>query len=293
MHGTERAGHSAHGPSRVLRPYPGTVRFDAHVGDIRIGVVVPFDFGVDWQYWGYVPKDVSLHFTRTPYTPLGVGVALAEAVSRPDIVDRAVRTLGAIEPTAVAYACSSGSFVDGLSGERRLRQTMLEAGAPRVVTTSGAMLDALHAGGARRVALATPYSRELTDRLAAFLEDGGVEVVSAVYLDLDERIDDVGQETICDLVRRAHSPQADALFVSCTGLRTLGVVAALEAEIGRPVFTANQVTLWGALTAAGALRTAEGEPVLGDGDPMAWSTAMLVGARHIPPTADDPWAAAG
>lgn len=286
-------GPSARVPSRRLHPYPGRVRFAPHAGDIRIGVVVPFDFGVDWQYWGYVPKDVSLHFTRTPYTPLDVGVALAEVVSQPETVDHAVRALRAIDPTVVAYACSSGSFVGGLAGEHRLRQAILEAGAPSAVTTSSATIDALATCGARRVAVATPYSRLLTDRLVGFLEEAGHDVVSAVYLDLQQRIDDVDQGTICDLVRRAHSPEADAMFVSCTGLRTLGVVASLEAEIGRPVLTANQVTLWGALRAADALRSAEGEPVLGDEDPMAWSTAMLLTAGRDTGTSDDPWAAAG
>lgn len=286
-------GPPARPSSRPLRPYPDPVRFTPHTGDIRIGVVVPFDFGVDWQYWGYVPKDVSLHFTRTPYTPLDVGVALAEVVSQPETVDRAVRALRAIDPTVVAYACSSGSFVGGLAAEHRLRQAILEAGVPHAVTTSSAMTDALATCGARRVAVAAPYSRLLTERLVDFLEDAGYDVVSAVYLDLQERIDDVDQATICDLVRRAHSPEADAMFVSCTGLRTLGVVASLEAEIGRPVLTANQVTLWGALRAAGALRSAEGEPVLGDEDPMAWSTAMLLTSGRATGTPDDPWAAAG
>ncbi len=286
-------GSPARAPSRSLRPYPGHIGFASHAGDIRIGVVVPFDFGVDWQYWGYVPKDVSLHFTRTPYTPLGVGVALSEVVSQPETIDRAVRALRAIDPAVVAYACSSGSFVGGLASEYRLRQAILEAGAPSAVTTSGAMLSALETCGARRVAVATPYSRLLTDRLVGFLEDAGYDVVSTVYLGLQERIADVDQATICDLVRRAHSPEADAMFVSCTGLRTLGVVASLEAEIGRPVLTANQVTLWSALRAAGALRSAEGEPVLGDEDPMAWSTAMLLTAGRETGAPDDPWAAAG
>lgn len=262
------------------RPYRDGVRYTDARGRFRIGVVVPFDFGVDWQYWRYVPQDVTLHFTRTPYTPLTVGLDLAHAVSEPAAVEGAVRALGGIEPDVVAYACSSGSFVDGLAGERSLRQTMCQAGAAHAVTTSGAAVEALRACGTRRVAVASPYTPELTDELAGFLEEAGFEVVSAVHLGLQSRIADVAPGTIRDLVRQAHSPDADAVFLACTGLRTLGIVAQIEAEIGRPLFTANQVTLWSALRIVGALRPAGKEPVLGDRDPMAWSTTMLVDAAR-------------
>ncbi|MBX3539155.1 MAG: arylmalonate decarboxylase, partial [Chelatococcus sp.] len=53
------------------------------------------------------------------------------------------------------------------------------------------------------------------------------------------------------LVRATDTPDSEAIFVSCTDFRALEVAGALEAELGKPVLTSNQVTLWGIFRALG------------------------------------------
>jgi maleate isomerase len=217
----------------------------------RIGIVVPFDFALDREYWAFVPPEVSLHITRTPFFEGPVGVELARAVAEPGDAADATRTLVAIEPDVVAFACTSGSFVDGLDGERRLREAIVEAGAPRAVTTSGALLDALRALGTRRVALGTPYVSSLGQYLAEFVAAAGFEPVSLANLEMEGGIADVADDEVERLVAAAMVPEAEALFLSCTNLPTVGALASLEARLGIPVLSANQVTMWAALRAAG------------------------------------------
>lgn len=260
--------------------YEDEITYDDVGRDINVGVVVPFDFSLDWEYWRYLPEGVWLHFTRTPYLKRGVGIQLARQVGKPSVVARATKALTSLNPSATLYACSSGSFVHGLAGEQEIRDAMLAAGARRAITSSGAMIDALHAVGAKRVAVATPYTRTLTARLTRFLEDAAFQPVSAVHLGLKSGIDRVSRETVANLIRRAAHPQADAVLLSCTALRTFGIVAALEEELRIPILTSNQVSLWAALDAAGALvpeRLDEGW-VLGGGEPMADSTRRLLDA---------------
>ena len=76
--------------------------------------------------------------------------------------------------------------------------------------------------------------------------------VSSAHLGLDARIWKVPYETTAQLVRDADSPDAEAVFVSCTNLPTYDLIAPLEHELGKPVLTANQVTMWAALRVAGA-----------------------------------------
>ena len=243
-------------------------------------MVVPFDFALDWEYWRYLPEGVALHFTRTPHLQRDEGMYLAKACGRPSTVARSARSLLSIAPHSVLYACTSGSFVRGVEGERELRAAMADAGCPNPVTSSGAAVEALELAGARKVAVATPYSSRLTLALAQYLDDSGFDVMAAHYLGLHRGIASVSQSTILDLVRETADSGADAVFVSCTSLRTSGIVARAEAEIGIPVFTSNQVSLWSALAAADALsdrRSATGSPwVLGDGDPPARSTRILL-----------------
>ena len=77
---------------------------------------------------------------------------------------RASTDLRAVAPLVMAYACTSGSFVGGLAGERALVSAMLDAGAPAAVTTSGALLEALRHLELTRIAVATPYDADLTAR---------------------------------------------------------------------------------------------------------------------------------
>lgn len=268
----------AYGPTRFRLP----IERKEFVEEIAIGAVVPFDFQLDWEYWKYLPQGVSLYFTRTPYVRKPVGITLAKEIGKTSTIMAATRALSSLDPAVTLYACSSGSFIRGIAGEELQRKAMLDAGARRAVTTSGAMVDALRHSGAQRIGIATPYTRSLTSALADFLEEAGFDVVSAHYLGLSSGISAVSQRTIASLVMGAASPDADAVFVSCTALETYGMVAALEREIKRPVFTSNQVSFWAALRAAGALhikRGPDGKPwIMGGGRPMARSTRLLVDA---------------
>jgi maleate isomerase len=272
----DRRFHSA------MRRYRWPIEYETAPGGVSVGVVVPFDFALDWEYWKYLPTGVALHFTRTPHHRRDAGMYLARAVGRPSVVARSVRTLLAVDPAAVLYACTSGSYIGGVAGERALCAAMRSVGCPQAVTTSGAAALALRLCGVRTVALATPYSDSLTRHLVAYLEEVGFDVVSAHYLGLHRGISAVSQSTIVDLVRQTAGSGADAVLVSCTSLRTYGTVARLETELGMPVFTSNQVSLWAVLVAAGVLPRPPGAPdpdwVLGDADPVARSTRLLMGA---------------
>ena len=167
-------------------------------------------------------------------------------------VTEATRSLVKISPRVIAYACTSGSFVGGVEGEQRLREAMLRAGAQAAVTTSGALVEALRALDVRRVAVGTPYVEAIGRRLLPFLEGAGFEPVSLVNMELNDGISDVSDEDVIRLAEAARRPGAEAIFLSCTNLPTLHLLAPLERRLGIPVLSANQVTMWAALRMAGA-----------------------------------------
>lgn len=218
---------------------------------MRIGVVVPYDFALDREIWRWVPDGADLLVTRTRHQSLRVDVGLAELISTEDALRVGTLDLLTPEPDAVLYLCTSGSFVRGVAGEQRMRDVMVAAGAPVAVTTSGALLEALRHLDVRDVAVASPYVPTLRRLLDAFLRAAGFGVVTHYGLDLDQHIWEVSDGVVRDLVRAADRPGADAVFVACTNLPTYDLIAELEAELGKPVLTANQVSLWAALRAAG------------------------------------------
>lgn len=221
--------------------------------------MVPHDMALDRELWRWVPDDVSLFFTRTPYHPREVTVEMVAAISEVGLVAGGTRDLLTTGCGVVAYACASGSFVRGMAGERRLVEAMRNAGAPAAVTTSGALLAALASLDVRRVAVATPYHPSLTARLDDFLAEAGLDLVGSAHLGLSGDIWKVAGETVADLVRRADAPTAEAVFVSCTNLATYDLVAGLEQELGKPVVTANQATVWAGLRAIGRAPVGPGQ----------------------------------
>ncbi|ASO21896.1 maleate cis-trans isomerase [Actinoalloteichus hoggarensis] len=227
-----------------------------------VGVVAPFDFAVDRELWRWVPDEVSLYLTRLPFAPPPTAREPAVALAEPAAVAEALRDILVPEPSAVAYACTSGSFAAGAAGERGLRAAMVAAGAPAAVTTSGALVEALDVLGLRRVAVAAPYVGAVTERLRGFLGEHGFDVVAERSLGLVDRIWQVSFSEVVRAVLAVDSRDAEAVFVSCTNVRTYDLIAPLEAAIGKPVLTANQVTMWATLRAVGVTARGAGRLLL-------------------------------
>ncbi|MEC4015203.1 maleate cis-trans isomerase family protein [Streptomyces sp. H27-D2] len=245
-----------------------------------VGVVAPFDFALDRELWRWVPDDVSLHLTRTPFVPVEVSLDLARLISEHQTLRSAVLALCEVAPEVVAYACTSGSFVDGLAGERAMCAAMAHSGEVPALTTSGALLEALREIGARRIAVVTPYTKSVTDSLEDYLGEAGITVTGRAYLGLTRHIWRVPYRDVVDMARQAVVGAADALFISCTNLPTYDVIPQLEAELRMPVLSANQVTMWAALRSIGEQAVGPYQALL---DPVArHGPASMSGSASSP-----------
>ncbi|MFH8633636.1 decarboxylase [Streptomyces lydicus] len=253
---------------------------------LGVGVVAPFDFALDRELWRWVPDDVSLHLTRTPFVPVEVSLDLARLVSEHETLDAAVQALCAVSPQVICYACTSGSFVGGVAGERAMCAAMAQAGEVPSLTTSGALIDALREIGARRIAVVTPYTKSVTDSLEDYLGEAGITVTGRAYLGLTRHIWKVPYRDVVDMARAAVVGAADALFISCTNLPTYDVIPQLEAELRMPVLSANQVTMWAALREIGVTAVGPYQALL---DPVARrGPAAMTGSAPAGPEAGTP-----
>ena len=226
-----------------------SVRHNPRLDGKRVGLIIPsVNATIEPELAWIAPHGVSFHAARIMLretTPEGLR-AMNEGV------EEAARLLASLSPDAVAYACTSGSFLEGRAHlHAQIDAIAAIVGCP-VVATSGALVDALQALRSRRVALATPYVDAINRAERGFLADNGFDVVSVRGLGLSgAAIREVSPERVFDLACAADCGDADALFVSCTDLRALEVVEALEARLQKPVLTSNQVTLWALLHALG------------------------------------------
>ena len=238
-------------PPPSLKDLSDQVEFETGSALTGVGIIAPFDFVLDREYWEWIPANVSLHITRTPFLDQQVGVDMAEQLSEDEVLTAAARELTIADPAVTVFACTSGSFVHGLAGEKRCRQAILAGGARRALTTSGALVEALTTLAIRRIAVVTPYDAPTTTRLIEFLDEAGFGTTSCAFLGLKGDIFRVNSATVDRLVRAVDGGDAEAIFISCTNLWTREVLSALEHELGKAVLSANQVTIWAALKAAG------------------------------------------
>ena len=99
----------------------------------------------------------------------------------------------------------------------------------------------------------TPYTEEVTRAMRHELQRRGLHVIRTVAfgLSLDSEMSSVDPQTVRHMAEAIDSPDAEALFISCTALRTSPIIEELEESLGKPVVTSNQGLVWHALRLSG------------------------------------------
>ncbi|MCX7630675.1 MAG: Asp/Glu racemase [Geminicoccaceae bacterium] len=168
-------------------------------------------------------------------------------------IPAAVRVLVPVLPLSViAFGCTSGAVV---LGEERIAARVHEVrpGVP-VTTPIGGALAAFRALGVRRLAVLTPYSRAVNEVVRRYLEARGLEIpVFGSFEEEDDgkvaRIDPASIEAA--VLELGRDRRAEAVFVSCTSLRLVAGLCALEDRLDKPVTSSNHAMAWHALRLAG------------------------------------------
>lgn len=145
----------------------------------------------------------------------------------------------------VGYGCTSGTAQIGAGTIASLIQKGTQARS--VTEPVSALVAACRALGVTRIGLVSPYVAEVSDRLCAVLAENGITVVSVVSFDEpnEANVVRIAPASILSASRSlCQSHSCEAVFLSCTNLRTLDVIDDLETQTGLPVLSSNQVLAW-------------------------------------------------
>jgi len=156
-----------------------------------------------------------------------------------------------VEPDVVVYGCTSGSFFEGPVWNKKICDQLTAITNAPTVTTAGAMVASLMAGGHKKVDVVTPYVEVTNESLKQFAKAHGVDVVKLGTFDMLDMFDHakILPEDIYAKVKEITTPDSDAVFVACTQLRALEVLDMLERDLGKPVYSAVQASAWQAYAA--------------------------------------------
>jgi maleate isomerase len=176
------------------------------------------------------------------------------AFADPPLVDEAAEFLAAAPLHAIGFAFTSSSYVRGAADDEMLRQRLegRTRGIPVAISAASAVLG-LRALGARRIALVDPpwFSAELTALGADYFTGQGFEVAYAAAAGVPSEQRAINPGQLFEWIREQVPVGADAVSIGGNGLRAVGIIQALEEDLGLPVLTANQVLLWHLLRLSG------------------------------------------
>ncbi|MGD9615359.1 MAG: aspartate/glutamate racemase family protein [Alphaproteobacteria bacterium] len=221
----------------------------------RLGFMVPpGNPTIEPEMIALAPQGVSLHFHRMDAGG-GVPGALDNQDRRTsamiDSLDAGVMLLAAVKPDIITIAHTATSYYLGRERESALLARLSAASGVPVVTAFGAVAAALERLQVRRIAYGAPYSAETTAQGRAHLEACGFTVVRAENLAGVKNIYDETAERAYRLARQVDRPEAEAVFLTGTGMPTLPVLDMLETDLGKPVISSASAMMWHALRRCG------------------------------------------
>ncbi|MEP3349436.1 MAG: Asp/Glu racemase [Marinomonas sp.] len=171
--------------------------------------------------------------------------------------DRCAVELSDARVDVLGYACLVAIMAMGVGyhrvSEKRLTaHTKNNGGDAPVITSAGALVDALHVMKAKRIALVAPYMKPLTEMVVNYIVEEGFEVVDHVALEIADNLD-VGRHDfnkLPDIVAQLDYSDVDVIVLSaCVQMPSLGAIAKVEALTGKPVVTAAVATTYAMLKA--------------------------------------------
>lgn len=232
--------------------------FDDGAARYRLGLIaLSTDQTTERDFLRMLPADDVMFYTSRVVVTNPITVQNLRKMG-PQLAEAAEKILPDVEVGAIAYSCTSGTVAIGYDEVKKQIQAG-KAGVP-VVTPISAGINAFRALGVRKISLLTPYSDSVNQAMRVYLEDKGVRVLNIGGFCLESDLDmaRIPPSAIHAAALETCLPEADALFISCTAIRSAEVAESLEATLSKPVLTSNQCMFWESLRLTGCTSPVDG-----------------------------------
>ena len=212
-------------------------------------ILMSTDLAAESDFFDIAPNDVAIHITRLKTDDHTTNETLSKHIEF--MADAASRIQPDTKPDVISYSCTSGSIV---IGEEKIKEE-IKKGAPYAIpmTLVTGVVDALAELKVKNLVVGTPYLDEINTKEAEFLINKGFSVLNIQGLNLTKGIEfgTVTPEYWIKFALEINEAAADAIFLSCGGIRSTEVIDRIEQKVGKPVITSNQAQMWSCLRRAG------------------------------------------
>ena len=212
-------------------------------------ILMSTDLAAESDFFDMAPNDVAIHITRLKTDDHTTNETLSKHIEF--MADAASRIQPDTKPDVISYSCTSGSIV---IGEEKIKEE-IKKGAPYAIpmTLVTGVVDALEELKVKNLVVGTPYLDEINTKEAEFLINKGFSVLNIQGLNLTKGIEfgTVTPEYWIKFALEINEEAADAIFLSCGGIRSTEVIDRIEQKVGKPIITSNQAQMWSCLRRAG------------------------------------------
>ena len=204
-------------------------------------------------------------------------VSAAQLASMNAQRERCTMEIADASPDVILYACLVAVMVGGPGEHRRVEGAVAEqlaagGSAALIRSSAGALVQALRAIDADRIAIVTPYMRPLAEQVVGYLESEEFELADWRALEVADNaeVGCIPGERVLEAARSLDLAGVDALVISaCVQMPSLDLIDPAEEEFGIPVLSAatagaysilRSLTLPVAIPGAGSLLRADTVP---------------------------------
>jgi maleate isomerase len=227
----------------------------AHRGSLGF-ILMSTDLACEADIFAMAPEGVGIHITRLKTDDYTTSETLARHIEY--MADAASRLQPDMKPSVISYCCTSGSIVCREENVFREIRKGAPYAQPMCIVTG--VMDALREVGAKKIVVGTPYLDDVNTAEAEYLLAAGFDVLDIQGLRLETGVEFgmVEPSYWKEFALEIDQPDADAIFLSCGGIRSLAVLDEIEQAAGKPVITSNQAQMWSCMRRAGFMDELEG-----------------------------------
>ena len=241
----------------TTEPVSFEVKFGCGAASAQLGLIaLSTDETTECDFHKLLPKDSGVMFYTSRIEAANPITVENQKRMGSQLQNAASLILPDLPLAVVAFSCTSGTMAIGYDEVcRQIKAGIAEEyrDQVRIVTPLTAALEAFERLNITKLAMLTPYIDSVNQPLISYFKDRGVNVVrlKSLFVESDIDIARIDLDSIKRGAIEASTDEADAVFLSCTAMRSVECIEELEAELGKPVLSSTLCMFWQLMRAVG------------------------------------------
>ena len=151
----------------------------------------------------------------------------------------------------IGYACTSASTIIGTDKIKSLIQS--KHTNTQVTDPIDSVIKAMKKLNCKKIAFVSPYSATVTEVLKNYLEKKGIEITNIICFeeDNDSVVAKISEHDTLRAMIDVNNSNNEAVFASCTNLKTFNIISEAEKLIKKPVISSNLALAWNMFNISG------------------------------------------